>query len=88
MAFQPSQLEDLPGRTIRAVVLRFRGEDPPQNQLYLVFEDDTHYELWWNYTGSPHTTTRLRPGGIEEILGRMRRGDDHVLRVYEAGEDA
>lgn len=83
MAFQPSQLEGLVGRTIRAVVLRFHGDEPPQNQLYLVFEDDTHYELWWNNAAAPHTTTRPRTGDVERILERMRRDDDHRMTIYE-----
>lgn len=87
MGFQPPQLEGLVGKTIRAVVLRFRGDEPPQNQLYLVFEDDTHYELWWNNAAAPHTTTRPRPGGVKQILERMRRDDHHVLTIYEAPDD-
>jgi hypothetical protein len=60
------QVRDLIGKRIADVVWRKNGTHSPRHQLFLVFEDDTHYEIY--------APERLKPaggvdsGGLEHVL--------------------
>lgn len=50
------------GKRIRSVIVSRRRTEP-RVQLFLVFDDDTHYEFYGDLTGAGH----VREGGEDEV---------------------
>jgi hypothetical protein len=56
-------IKQIVGKTIRGVVVAERPSDS-RRQVFLVFSDDTHFELWGDsFTGAGG----VDPGGLEEV---------------------
>lgn len=68
-------LEQLIGKTITGVVVK-AAEYParPAQQLFLVFADDTHYEVY----GELSLTGGLNPGGLA-VVCEQRLGPHEIL---------
>lgn len=78
-----STLDQLPGRTISAVVAAEHGDRNPPNQLFLLFTDGTSLEIWGD---------ELRPAGgldqadVDEVIGFVKRCGAEVVHVSRPGE--
>lgn len=79
--------DQLLGKTLSAVVAK-KGQSEPRWQLFLVYDDDTHFEI---YVGEYDWSVAdgLREGGVEAVKNNGRDDDRRI--VYEAnvesGED-
>jgi hypothetical protein len=72
-----SAIRDVIGRTSAGVfITKNRGE--PQNQLFIVFSDGTHYEIW----GHVSTAGGVDRGGLDEAE-RYARSFGGELTRYE-----
>jgi hypothetical protein len=67
------------GKTIRAVVIK-EAEDSPRSQLFLVFEDGTHFEFYCS-RDTIHPAGGVDPGGLDAVR-RYMSGRSHI--VFEA----
>jgi hypothetical protein len=56
------------GKTIRAVITAEGNSEPPRDQVYLIFDDDTYYEF---YGGDIAGTGGVDQGGSEYVLGYL-----------------
>lgn len=69
-------LEQLPGKTIRAVVA-----DQKHGRVFLVFSDETHFEFYPG-EGSVNWTREVDSGGVNSVLSYVRDGE-HEPVVFE-----
>lgn len=70
-------LKGIVGKRILEVVA-VEHRDPPQNQVFLIFDDGTHYEL---YGADIQPSKNIRDGGLDVVrayVGR-RKGAQIVL---------
>ncbi len=69
-----SYIEQIVGKTIAGVVVREADSDP-KRQVFLVFTDDTHFELYGPYFAFGK---RLHPGGIDHVAKYAATGAKEV----------
>jgi len=74
-----SYIEQIVGKTIAGIVIREADTDP-RRKVFLVFTDDTHFELYGQYFAFGK---HLYPGGIEYVIKSAEPGAKEVT-VYPA----
>ncbi len=62
-------LEQLPGKTIRAVVA-----DRKWGRVFLIFSDEIHFEFYPDTTGV-NWTRAVDAGGLERVLGYVNASE-------------
>ena len=77
-----SYIEQIVGKTIAGVVVR-ESETEPNRQVFLVFTDETHFELYGRYFAFGK---HLHPGGMEQIIRSAKLGAKEVY-FFPARED-
>ena len=70
------------GKRIKGVVVK-EADSPPTCQVFLVFSDDTHYELY-TPSGDIRGTGGVDEGGFEHVKKYM---SSHSRIVFEYCED-
>ena len=65
-------IKEIVGKTIKGVIVT-EGKESPQSQVFLVFSDNTYYELY-----TPGSTTISGAGGIDK--GGMQKARDYASR--------
>jgi hypothetical protein len=75
-------LEVIIGKRIKGVVVK-EGSQPPKKQIFLLFSDDTYYEIYGNFCKG---ASGLDRGGLESIRAFGRRPDTQTTfeRVNES----
>ena len=77
-----SYIEQIVGKTIAGVVVR-EAESEPKRQVFLVFTDETHFELYGQYFAFGK---HIHPGGTEHIIKYAKLGAKEIS-VYPANEE-
>lgn len=77
-----SYIEQIVGKTILGVVVR-ESETEPNRQVFLVFTDETHFELYGRFFAFGK---HVHPGGMEHIIKSAELGAKEVF-VFPARED-
>jgi hypothetical protein len=67
------------GKTIKAVILKGRSRRSPRTQLFLVFADDTHYEIYGELAG----LSGLHPGGLSYVREYMAESAQDVFEAVD-----
>lgn len=74
-----SYVEQIVGKTIAGVVIREADSDP-RRKVFLVFTDETHFELYGEYFAFGK---HLHPGGVDYVVKSAASGAKEVS-VYPA----
>jgi hypothetical protein len=74
-----SYIEQIVGKTIAGVVVR-DAHSEPKRQVFLVFTDDTHFELYGDYFAFGK---HVYPGGMAHVIKVAELGAKEVA-VYNA----
>ena len=78
--FHQKLLATLLGKRIKAVIAaKCRGSNP-QQQLFLIFEDDNYVELFGDEF---EVGSSLQPGGESAVMHYLRDLESEILRVGE-----
>ena len=78
MSIKHAGLQQIIGKTIRAVVVSANRQCEPAYQLFLVFDDDTHFEL---YGAQLHSGSQLYNGGEQAVLGYVQSSGGVITRI-------
>lgn len=78
-----SYIEQIVGKTIAGVVVR-EAENEPRRQVFLVFTDDTHFELYGKYIAFGK---HVHPGGMEQIVKHAKLGAKEIA-VFPLNDEA
>ena len=72
MSLRKTAIGDCVGRTVEAVVVSLRDDDPrPRHQVFFVFSDGTHYEF---YGDNINCSGGLCPkGGLKGVLDYVQK---------------
>ncbi len=70
---------EIVGKTIKAVILKGRSRRNPRTQLFLVFADDTHYEVYGELAG----LSGLHPGGLAHVREYMAESAQDTFEVLD-----
>ena len=69
-----SYIEQIVGKTIAGVIVR-EADSEPRRQVFLVFTDDTHFELYGQYFAFGK---HVHPGGMEHIVKSAELGAKEI----------
>ena len=72
------------GKTISGVIVKQHDTGHPSSQVFLLFDDDTHYELWSNgpvISGAGG----VDPGGRGKVQSIGREGSEVVFEAHLNG---
>jgi hypothetical protein len=74
-------IREILGKTISGVVVKRHPDGYPSSQVFLLFDDDTHYEL---YTSKEKIKGigGVDPGGKDKVLAYRREGIEVVFEAY------
>ncbi|MBE7465576.1 MAG: hypothetical protein HS116_19030 [Planctomycetes bacterium] len=72
-------IAEILGKTVSGVVVKENGR-PPHTQVFLMFRDGTHYELYGEYFTGAGGVDR---GTAEEIKSKGQPGGKIVFEVHE-----
>ncbi len=75
-------IKEILGKTITGVVVKAR-DDAPRSQVFLLFSDNTHFELYCQ-DADIQGTGGLWRGGVEDVRKYMSATARIVLEAYEA----
>jgi hypothetical protein len=75
--------EGILGKRISGLVVA-KCDDSPQNQVFLIFDDGTYYEL---YGADVQGCKHIKPGGLHEVSLYLqgRPGVNVVVEIEDAG---
>lgn len=74
-------IKDIVGKRIKGVVVKY-GKESPTSQVFLIFTDDTHYELW-TPSDEIFGCGGIDKGGLEVVRTYMSRNNIHLEYVDE-----
>ena len=66
------------GKTIKDVIIVNRNEGTPHSQVFILFDDNTHYEF---YGDDIHPSGGVDEGGRNEILNYVRDSGAYIKRL-------
>jgi hypothetical protein len=74
-------IREILGKTINVVIVKRHPDGNPSSQVFLLFDDDTHYELW---TNGPEISGAggVDPGGKDKVLSFGREGCEVFFGAY------
>ena len=75
-------LKDIVGKVIKEVVVGKNDQRDPANQVFLVFEDGTMFEVWGPLFSCAGGVDR---GGVEEATDYIERAGGKVTQVHPVG---
>lgn len=75
-------IKKIVGKTISAVVVAEKERGAPENQVFLVFSDNTSFELY----GAFNVASGTDPGGIEAACRYAKQCGAHIGAVYPEKE--
>jgi hypothetical protein len=79
-----SYIEEIVGKTIAGVIVT-EGEREPRQQVFLVFTDDTHFELYGQYFAFGK---HRYPGGMDHIIKYAKGSGAKEIHIFPATDEA
>lgn len=73
-------IKDIVGKTITGVIaVQMKHAGSPKYRVYLLFSDNTHYELY-SCSDAIHGAGGIDPGGYDELMQVLKRGN-HCVEI-------
>jgi hypothetical protein len=74
-------IREILGKTINGVIVKQHPDGNPSSQVFLLFDDDTHYEFWTNGPGISGAGG-VDPGGKDKVLSFGREGCEVFFEAH------
>jgi hypothetical protein len=75
--------EVIVGKTITGVIMKKSKRSSPSAQLFLLFDDNSHFEFWsWGEYSGMNAAGGLDRGGVEEVRKYMSTSMEIVFEKH------
>ena len=72
-------IKQIVGKTITSIVVGKNDRSSPHNQVFLIFDDGSSFEMWGEHISCAGGTDK---GGVSEVVSYIERGGGAVSACY------